>query len=276
MSKNTLEDYDSGFSPMSAADFAVLIADHPALGPMVAEIEIPTRTINPVRHEMMGKSRVVPGRRISSSNTVNITFTLNRKDNTYQELIILQESFSESKTGNIVGKRFDMRVINYDEAGFEAIVMTFRNCWLSEVGSFQNSGTSEAQLISVPCILAYDSISYHFTGIGNLAERVISIISRITGTPINATNSNALGGFTPLGVSRSLPGSEPFDVIVKARQRISDFAGLSFDDISSMRDVVMSVRNTLSSFNTKFSELKSAAKSGDVGSLLSGLKLSRF
>jgi hypothetical protein len=274
MPKATLDYYDNNFSPLSAADYCVLIANYPDLGPMASTMEIPSSAINRVRVELMGKSKVFPGRRISSSNEVNITFTLNRRTQTYQQLLAIRDSFSESGTGNIVGQTFDIRAIHYDETGLEAMVITFHDCWLAEVGGYSLEGSAEAQILVCPCVFCYSTTSYSFTGMGTIADFVIAtIINRITNEPIDIGNATDRYGAVPaLDIKQGLPGKEPLDMIASKRSALASYVGLTLDDLSRMSDIISSVRGALGNFESKYSRIKMAANTKDYQSVINNLK----
>jgi hypothetical protein len=274
MPKATLDYYDNNFSPLSAADYCVLIANYPDLGPMVSTLEVPSAGINRYRVELMGKSKAWPGRRLSSSNEVNMTFTLNRRTQTYQQLMAIRDSFSESSTGNIVGRTFDIRAIHYDEIGREAMVITFHDCWLAEVGGYTLEGSAEAQILICPCVFCYSTTSYRFTGMGSVADSIIAtIINRITDQPINVgSETDRYGGYTTMNISQGLAGKSPLDLITSKRSALASYVGLTADDLGRMSDIISSVRSATSGFESKYSRIKMAVKTKDYQSLANNLK----
>lgn len=275
MAKANLSYYDNNFSPLSAVDYSVMIADYPELGPMASTLEIPSSSINPLRVEMYGKSRAWPGRRISSDNSLNITFLLNRATGTYQQLIAIRNSFSEGNTGNIVGRFFDLRVVHYDEVGVEAMVITFNDCWLSEVGGYSLDASAESQLLMCPCIFYYTTTSYEFTGMGTVADRVIaSVINRITDSVVNVgSKTDRFGSFPSLAdYSQQLVGRDPLDLVSQRRSALANAVGFTLGDLTKMSNVISSVRNALSGGESKLSRIASAVKTKDYASVAASIK----
>lgn len=276
MPRATLEDYDNKFVPLSMCNYGVMLSDYPDLGPLAAQVEIPERSTERVRVELMGKSRVFPGRRISSSNELNITFVVDRKTQTYQQLLALQDSFSENKTGNIVGRLFDIKVINYDDIGIEAMAFSFTECWLAQVGSLQYDSTSESQIATCACVFCYTEMGYHFTRMASLGDQIISVLSRITGQPIQVDNTDRYGSFNGFEISKPLVGSNPVDVVQEKRSKLSEFVGLTIEDIASMRDIIESTRNILTSAQSRLGNLsalgRAAVRGDDIFSIASKVK----
>lgn len=270
MPKPTLEWYDHSFEPYNCADFMVIISDYPELGPMVAEMEIPSRSLGRVRMEFNGKSRIWPGRRISSSNEVNISLLLDRKSQTYQKLIAIQDSFSNPETGNIVGRPFNIRVIHYDSVGDEAAVYTFRECWLAEIGSYQLSGNDEAQVAMVPCVFGYARTSYQFTGIGD-AEVSTTIISRISEGPISVGNPDNFGNIPGLNISRQLDGIDPIQRVSQLRQSLASFIGFRIEDLRTMQNVITGLRNSLEAGSSNITALRELTRQRDLQGVISSL-----
>lgn len=274
MGKPTLEWYDSNFEPLNTADFLVMFSDYPELGPMVAEMEVPTRSIGRVRLEFRGKSRVFPGRRISSSNEVTLTILLDRRSQTYQKLIAIQDSFSDPDSGNIVGRPFTVRSIMYDGAGNEAIVFNFTECWLAEVGAFQLGGGTEGQIAQVQCTLCYARAGYQFTGISN--ENVYTpVMSRISETPVLVGSTDKYGSVPALSISKTLAGGEPLEKVSSIRQSLASFVGFTIDDLQNMQNVISAVRSALNGVDSKTVALRDYVKQRTIQgaiSALSGIK----
>ncbi len=269
MAKPTLEWYDTNFEPFNTMDFMVMFSDYPELGPMVSEMEIPSRSIGRVRVELMGKSRVFPGRRISSSNELSMTVLIDRKSQTYQKLIAIQDSFSDPDTGNAVGRPFTIRSVLYDGAGVEAIIFTFTECWLAEVGSMQLGG-GEGQIAQVQLTFGYARAGYEFTGMSD--EQVSTpIMSRITEGPIQVGSTDRYGSFAAMAVNKILPGAEPLARISAIRQKLASYVGFTIEDLQSMQNVITAVRNTLNGVESKAVALRELTKQRDIEGAISSL-----
>lgn len=272
MGKPTLEWYDNNFEALNCADFMVMFSDYPELGPMVAEMEIPSRAIGRVRVELMGKSRVFPGRRISSSNELTITLLLDRRSQTHQQLIAIQDSFSENDTGNIVGRPFTIKAIHYDGAGNEAVAFTFTECWLAEVGSYQLAGSNEAQIAQVQCTFCYARSGFQFTGMGEAKEYVsTTIMSRITEGPITVGSTDRFGRSPELAVNRELFGNDPLARVSQLRQSLASFVGFTIDDLQTMTNVITAVRNSLNGVESKAVALRELTRQKDIKGAISSL-----
>lgn len=274
MGKNQLIDY-AGFVPLGGADYVIMLSDYPSLGPMVSSFEVPAKTTNRVRVEFMGKSRAFPGRNMSQSNELNVTLLLDRSSGTYQQLIALQDSFAESATGNIVGNTFSIKAIHYDTMGIEAIAFTFTECWLAEVGSYTLTA-GESEIISVPCVFVFAKPSVLFTGLGSINQAVASIVSRLTGEVINVAGSSIDGLFDGLGISASLPGSDPTQIVSSITSSLTSFLGLTTQDLTNMGSVLNAARTTLNGVTSQNQALQSLVKNTEnsvVTSAISGFKL---
>lgn len=246
MSKTGLNFYNQEFVPLGSTDYMVMLAGYPELGPFVSTMEIPSRGIGRVRVEFMGKSRVFPGRRISSSNEVNMTFLLDRRTNTYQKLLAIQDSFSAPDTGNIVGRPFVIRAIHYDSTGVEAMVISFTECWLAEINSYELASSSENEIISVACTFCYAQTSYEFTGMGTIGGDVITnVLSRLTENPLRVGGTDRGGVVKALSnISATLTGSDPVAAITTMRQKLSELTGFSLNDLNGIRDAITTLRAT--------------------------------
>lgn len=278
MPKPTLDYYNHNFSPMLTADYMVIFSGFDDLGPMVAEFSIPERNLNPVRVEIAGKSKIWPGRRISGSNEVSCNLLINRKLMTYQQLIAIQESFSASDTGNMVGKFFNVKVIQYDEVGNEAMVFTFKDCWLRTVGEYQLAAADENNLVTVPCVLAYSRMAYQWYAMAqtnengdifipesNNIETVIQ--SRLDPAPIRVGNSDDNGIFKPLSYSQTLPGVDPVSAMSQLKQSLIAALKIDTDTLQTMSSVIGLVRNGLSGRQSASSIIRESGLETAVSSL---------
>src|ERR1700740_2784788 len=176
MAKPTLDFYDQNFVPFSAANYSVMIADYPDIGPMAATVEMPKLSINQIDIDFMGSRRTVPGRN-PYENRLPITLLCNRQTNLYQQLFALYQSYSDGNTGNLFGSDFTLRVVQYDDIGIEAQIWTFKNCWLPEVGSFSLGGDQDS-IVSLPCVFVYNGFDINFNAMSDAGQAVVTNVMR--------------------------------------------------------------------------------------------------
>lgn len=275
MPKPNLYYFDDNVTPLFSFNFAVFLAGYEDLGPLVTSFQIPSRSMGHVRVEFMGKSKTWPARRISSSNEVTMRFLLNRQNNTYQQLLGIQESFSESATGNVIGTPFAIKAVLYDDIGNEAMIVTFNESWLREIGEISLDATAESEVISIDCVFMYAKASYAFTGLSSSGAASFTSILTNMGIPLRIGDSDPFGIFAGLGISRQLPGTEPQAIVSQIRDQLASLLNINIPQLNNVRNVMSTLRSTADGITSKANALNKMAntlKSNALGKVVSSFK----
>ncbi len=278
MSKPDLLYYDDNFQPFAAFNYAILLEGYEELGPLVSSFTIPDRTMGHVRVEFMGKSKAWPARRISSSNEITLQILLNRKTQTYQQLLAIQESFNESSTGNVIGETFVARCILYEDTGSEAMLVTYNDAWLRDIGEIQLDSSSENELLSVSAVIMYSTVSFEFIAFSETAINAANNIAAINNmdSPVQFGGvSDRYGVFPGLNFSRALPGNEPLNVVNEIRSQLASLLNINIGQLDSIRDTLNVVRGAADGITSKANALRNAAlsiKNDALGTVLGSLK----